>query len=541
MGKKKTSPKTSRGRDNFPLAVIRTMRDRVAHRCSNPDCRVPTSSPGETSNKASSVGEAAHIEAAAKGGKRYNPNQTPEERKSIHNGIWLCKICARKIDLDEISYPVELLHRWKQQAEEAATRELGKVLPAEGDAMETLMAAMGAGGMKKPLNSAIGNVHAAMNQSLEALDPRFAVESAFENGVTKINIRAREQAEVLLNVSPEAADVFQRGFEGLINHARPFTVPANCISPEGSALFSHVFEDSAQFSVLPNSRAAKQRLWLSDPATGLVENFDEVNGQLYVGKQSFRFEGFAYEGIFSCKYDASFKDSKTGTIDITLLLDYQQWQGNDIRHLPYLKRLGTLLECMDLKWEVQTSLEVQGDPLIASNRTDFKDSDFLEYNAGLVYYTNRCANIARYFDLSIPFDEGCSFTEQEHKDVALASITCSGQNRGDFKKGGTPPTSTITQMPKYILKQLIAVDQPMDFETQSSPPQEVVLFGTRFVLPGKITSVRNVIPRFNVDPETHSPENEVKVVWELTPDSSWECRYVDDAKAEEKTNKKAGS
>lgn len=32
-------------RDNFPKKVIEKLRARVAHRCSNPSCRVPTSGP----------------------------------------------------------------------------------------------------------------------------------------------------------------------------------------------------------------------------------------------------------------------------------------------------------------------------------------------------------------------------------------------------------------------------------------------------------------------------------------------------------------
>ena len=49
-------------RDDFPQRIITKLRGRVAHRCSNPDCRVPTSGPHhEDPEKSISVGEAAHI------------------------------------------------------------------------------------------------------------------------------------------------------------------------------------------------------------------------------------------------------------------------------------------------------------------------------------------------------------------------------------------------------------------------------------------------------------------------------------------------
>lgn len=51
-------------RDNFSKAIIETLKARVAHRCSNPDCRVPTSAPS-SNDKVNSIGIAAHICAAS--------------------------------------------------------------------------------------------------------------------------------------------------------------------------------------------------------------------------------------------------------------------------------------------------------------------------------------------------------------------------------------------------------------------------------------------------------------------------------------------
>jgi len=104
-------------RDDFLSTVRRRLAERVNYLCSNPDCRRPTVGPGSDPNKSISIGVAAHITAAASGGKRYDPNFTAEERKSIDNGIWLCQNCAKLIDSDEEKYTVELLHTWKREAE----------------------------------------------------------------------------------------------------------------------------------------------------------------------------------------------------------------------------------------------------------------------------------------------------------------------------------------------------------------------------------------------------------------------------------------
>jgi len=111
-------------RHDFPRTIIRTLGQRAAQRCSNPECRTLTCGPHTASSKAVNVGVAAHILAAAAGGPRFEASLTPEQRRSADNGIWLCQKCARLIDSDPLRYSTALLHRWKAEAELAARREI---------------------------------------------------------------------------------------------------------------------------------------------------------------------------------------------------------------------------------------------------------------------------------------------------------------------------------------------------------------------------------------------------------------------------------
>ena len=52
-------------RDNFSEKVKTILRTRVAGRCSNPDCRRVTIGPNNDKNKATILGDAAHICAAS--------------------------------------------------------------------------------------------------------------------------------------------------------------------------------------------------------------------------------------------------------------------------------------------------------------------------------------------------------------------------------------------------------------------------------------------------------------------------------------------
>jgi hypothetical protein len=49
---------------------------------------------------------------------------TPEERRSVENGIWLCATCARIIDhATPEAYPASTLRAWKEIAERSAVRD----------------------------------------------------------------------------------------------------------------------------------------------------------------------------------------------------------------------------------------------------------------------------------------------------------------------------------------------------------------------------------------------------------------------------------
>jgi hypothetical protein len=107
-------------RDDFSEDVIRKLGDRVGWLCSRAECRAPTKGPHTQNDKAINIGCASHIRAASLGGPRYDTNQTPEQRKSIENAIWLCRTCGTLIDSDESRFPSSLLLIWKIDAEQRA-------------------------------------------------------------------------------------------------------------------------------------------------------------------------------------------------------------------------------------------------------------------------------------------------------------------------------------------------------------------------------------------------------------------------------------
>jgi hypothetical protein len=105
-------------RDEFSARTKQALALRAAYTCSFPGCACATSGPSEEAPDAFSLtGKAAHIHAAAPGGRRYLASMTPEERKGFSNGIWLCSHHADLIDDDEVTYTADGLRAMKREHE----------------------------------------------------------------------------------------------------------------------------------------------------------------------------------------------------------------------------------------------------------------------------------------------------------------------------------------------------------------------------------------------------------------------------------------
>lgn len=115
---------------DFTEHVKEELAARAGYRCSRPSCRALTTGPSASrASGFSNIGVAAHIAAASPGGPRYDPAQTPEDRGSRANGIWLCSNDAKAID-DEERFGSDLLTAWRVTAEELADADKGRPVPS---------------------------------------------------------------------------------------------------------------------------------------------------------------------------------------------------------------------------------------------------------------------------------------------------------------------------------------------------------------------------------------------------------------------------
>ncbi|MBT1157117.1 hypothetical protein J1C56_16090 [Aminobacter anthyllidis] len=114
----------ARRRDDFKPTVKIQLAQRVGYLCSNPQCQRLTVGPRKGEEGTNIIGVAAHIKAASPGGPRYDSNQSPAERASADNGIWLCADHAHLIDHNPKEFTLNKLEKWKHEAEERAFQQL---------------------------------------------------------------------------------------------------------------------------------------------------------------------------------------------------------------------------------------------------------------------------------------------------------------------------------------------------------------------------------------------------------------------------------
>ena len=110
---------------DFSQKTVDTVAKRAAYRCSNPECRAHTVGPNSEADKATVIGEAAHIFGARPNSARYDGQMSDTARAETTNAIWLCRNCHKLIDRDAPKFTSELIFAWREEHERYVAANLG--------------------------------------------------------------------------------------------------------------------------------------------------------------------------------------------------------------------------------------------------------------------------------------------------------------------------------------------------------------------------------------------------------------------------------
>lgn len=513
-------------RDNFRAPVIKTLRERVATRCSNPNCRAPTFAPsGE--DGVSNIGIAAHIHAASKGGPRYDGNMTTEQRKSIKNAIWLCSNCSIKIDRDIDKYPVTLLHKWKAEAEKATSEEQGQRLPTKNDAIDTLTAAL-TGASKNTLSQSISNVHEANRKILEALDPRFSIKSQYIDGCSLIQLYAQENVPFTMNIKPEGRDDFISKHKNLVEHGRELIVSTSLFDVKGSKLIEHITDslESGSMTISPRKIPSLQRIWLVNRESNLHTYLEDIHGHIVLGTKSFEFNGMALSGMLNYKHTCSL-DGNSGQSNLSL--SFTEWEGQSINKIKYFNKLFDFFEEIFKGSKFLSCLEVDGGKGLNGTFENPESIDRFQHIYSHLQYIKYARDISSFLSIDIKYTSNVTYTYEYLNYVSEIYKTIKGLNKWSEKdQKHNAKAKFCVRNAKELQTEIMQTD-PCEITITAQEREEVELFGEHLTLPIKVCLIQNVILKI-LGKTSKTIEDGDFVDVEYVPSANYSCSiYYDKA------------
>lgn len=472
-------------RDDFTKPTKIRAHQRVAGRCSNPDCRAPTSAPvGETDF--SNVGVGAHVHAASPGGPRYLATMTAADRRGFANIIWLCQTCSTIIDRDPKSYPAEKLQQWKSSAEARALMEQGKRLADERDIYR--MAAMAMGNKSHGFYpEAVSNVHNALAHQLESVDPRFTIATTYSGGNTTIVAGAKESVSFSIKVGPESADAWREGLRSALDEGCEATLPLNGVAFEGSDLFKVLRNDAdmASITIIPGARSAVLKIFAPQSEPPI---FESITGQLAAGRKQIRFSGTGCGGLLDIEIIFTPVNGDGVHSVSTLTTNVKAWHGKDATNPPYLNVFINLLETIiDASAPISFALEIDGNQVAAGKFHTPKHMEEIKEILSFAYYVERARTVLRYLQQNLPINIFANISADDHR--ALARVSDIVEGKLSYQR------SQITSSPEMRVactdggKSLLDMVNKGDFSVlqHKEPASVVTVYGKAYEIPPTIS------------------------------------------------------
>lgn len=471
--------------DGFSKSVVESLAKQVAYVCSNPACNTQTLGPSAKHSGSTNVGVAAHICAASPGGPRYETNQSPEERRSAANGIWVCNNCSRRIDSDEKSYSRELLHQWKASAVSAASRQMGRKVLQDADVDARLASAFRALPSQQS-QFAVSNVHRATKTYLESLDSRLEVKTTFDGKAPSYHISAKVDVPLNMTWTSAEHEKAARDFQATLEDGTSLTLDLTSLNVTGSPIFEHLISPSTPAKLQISSPATPVTVKLFIPAkSSIYQELAMGDGEVTFGTRRANLAAELFHGLISI-HTSSPRVAAAGELsDAKFSFNYDRWAGTDLRFLKDFESAAKLVEDAAESTELLLETYLSGNTI--RQHIPLEDlRNFLALNLLRLNYVVMARKVAQAFNFSVPFDTKYAMTHENYR--ALAEVV-------DLLEGRRTKANIVGECITLSASITVATD----FETERvsvdtdhivGDPEQLNLFGRDFELPQVIVGVK---------------------------------------------------
>lgn len=511
-------------RDDFKVSTINVLRTRVASRCSNPACRVPTTGPTTDNTKVNNIGTAAHITAASPGGPRYDKSLTYEQRRSIDNAIWLCTNCSKDIDNDPETYSIELLENWKKSAEDSAQKELGKPLPDDNYVVKSLTSAL-TGQSNTFLPKLISNACQATSHALEQLDPRFAVNTGFSKGVNHFDIIAKQQVDAKLSISPKYRKEFYEKYTNLLDHGEKLSINNEAINIKGSPLIEEIqknIKGKFQFSTV-HDKGANIEIWLLSPDRKKEYRFNDLTGTASLGRKAITIKTSGLSRIIHFKIRLFYKNFNPNRGKLSIYLDFENWNKKQLIQLPYIEKIHEFYNKINQGWQLNFSLEIEGSHITSGHSSDVNRQEQFTQDFSHLNFVFMVREISKYLKASILYDNTFEYTSEFNQKIReLFEI---------FSTGTTVSSKNIKENAKCSLEAFDDLSNIIELKNLEGKVTTIRIdqlkediicpFNQDIILPKFSHILTEVSPQINSDISKVNPGDLVEIEWK----PSENCEY----------------
>lgn len=482
-------------RDEFPAPVVTALRNRAGNTCSRPECRASTSGPNSDPRKASNIGVAAHITAAAAGGPRYDVSMTPEERSDISNAIWLCQTCSKLIDSDPGRFTVDLLKKWKVEAEQTAQTELGTRRPSLGDVSQAISAVLS--GLPSEISRhAISNVHKSAEDRLNSLDPRFGVKSSFNDGRTCLEIYPRQNVPLTGRICGIDEAILTEKMRALIERAEDFEVSGGSITFDESPLFNELRINDAVGNILikAQTKKASVKIWTSDQATGRKDCFFEFPATIAAGTKMAKLSAIGLDGLLSLSMEISIADA-IESVNADIKIDFLAWSGQDVRSLKHFRRVNKLIQSVMSKESLHLELDLDGVNSVSLSSQDAHNNEHFAEMALSLQHIDNAATLLKFLSLPLPFPGNLHFTYEEYTKLKRAAEIASGKACNDKFNGAS--SDIIVDEGASNVRTLLSSDETLQITFCETEGNTISVLGRDVEIPPAKVTITDIRPVVN--------------------------------------------